>query len=269
MTLKKLGAAKGGWIKNRRSSKKHAYQSLSDFEAPSLKEEYVKYFEDYRTRYYYESIMPEQGLEEILSALHTHAGAPGNWIDLGGGVVTLFWSTAVDVRNLRTIEVCDVVPEALYVLRRFVESSEIPSCYAQAVNFLNADKEVIQKNRSLPWLYHIFDCLNEWPENGLTDKYDLITAIGCFGLSGNFKKYCAALKHASKKLTQNGRLIGVDWVRSKQFIKEEGHDNSYIGANALSSCAENNNLKIRHIENVKIHGDPCYDELIIWSLSQK
>ena len=68
-----------------------------------------------------------QGLEDIIFSLQEYSGSPSKWMDLGAGVVTLFWSISIHTDSLKSIDVCDLVPEALFVLKKFILSDEIPN----------------------------------------------------------------------------------------------------------------------------------------------
>jgi len=172
---------------------------------------------------------------------------------------------AVDTSNLTAVDVCDLLPEALFVLRRFVQTDEVPPCYEEALEFLGCKQAQLERNRALLWEYHAFDCLIPWTHPSLSSAYDLLTAIGCFGLAPSKSGYATAFSAAAEHLDQNGRFIGVDWVRSCKFIEEERHDNSYLDATFITRCAAQNDLKQLLVEEVYIKDDPYYSRLVIWA----
>jgi len=112
----------GGWLKEADGGVERRHRRFSDIETSTMDPSRIDYFEDYRSRYFNDNLLPGQGVEEILAALRTYGGTPEIWIDLGAGVTTLFWS--IGVRNPGRVIACDLVPEALAVLWSFKESQE-------------------------------------------------------------------------------------------------------------------------------------------------
>ncbi len=254
----------GGWIKQAGSGVREAHCRLDEIADP-LNSEYLAYFEDYRTRYFYDRLIEGQGVEVILECLSKHSGHPEHWMDLGAGVISLFWSIGVDADRLKTVHACDLVPEALQVLKTFKESDEVPQCYRDALALLNKPDTVLSDVRNAGWSYHVFDCLRTWSDHFGDLRHDLVTAIGCFGLSCGPAQYRQAFASAAHCLSPGGRFIGVDWVRSARFIAEEGHDNTYLDVDMIRGCGEAERLQLHSIEQVHIVGDPYYDRLIVWS----
>lgn len=259
--------AVGGWLKDADAHLSRAYRSLVDVSETELDAERIAYFEDYRERYFNDRLMPGQGVEQILAALNEHGGRPERWIDIGAGVTTLFWSIGVD--RPKEVAVCDLVPEALHVLAKFKAGDELPGCYRDAMALLGRTEEEFSTVRRLPWTYHVFDCLTDWPSSpALAGRFDLITAIGCFGLARDAQGYETAFRSAAAKLAPNGRLIGVDWIRSRRFIEMEGHDNRYLTPDLTADCANRELLRVLGLQKVNIEGDPYYDSLIVWAFGR-
>lgn len=255
--------AVGGWLKDEDCRMGRDYRRLGDIPVQALNAEHIAYFEDYRRRYFNDCLVPGQGAEDILDALKRHGGAPKHWIDLGGGVTTLFWS--IGVNKPRAISVCDLVPEALHVLSAFKASSELPKCYRDALYLVGRKLSEFEATRTMLWNFHVMDCLNTWSLPDVNATYDMITAIGCFGLATGADGYERAFLAAAKRLALGGKLIGADWIRSNAFVKKEGHDNRYLGEDLALRCALHANLVPLCIKRVTIAGDPYYDAVIVWA----
>ncbi|MGV1832996.1 hypothetical protein ACQZ6Z_26960 [Agrobacterium vitis] len=257
----------GGWLKDDDSHLDRTFRRLGDIPADTLNREHIAYFEDYRQRYFNDRLLPGQGVEEILQVLQQYGGTPRRWIDIGAGVTTLFWS--IGVNQPETVCVCDLVPEALHVLAGFKASSDLPPCYREALAVTGVSEGDFNRTRSLPWDFHVMDCLKPWTSpNGMLG-YDLITAIGCFGLASGPEDYETAFAAAAKHLAAGGRLIGVDWIRSRTFVEKEGFDNTYLSSTLIEHCAQAVELTFLENKPVMIVGDPYYDSLIVWAYGFK
>ena len=259
--------AVGGWIKGVKPVASGEYYRLEDF-VVHLNPEHINYFEDYRIRYFFDFLVSDQGMENVFDMLKKCVGHPESWIDLGASVTTLFWSIGFNTKHLKTVEVCDLIPEALQVLRTFKETNEIPRCYLDALKLTSKSKKDFMDLRNKSWEYHVFDCLGKWPSHFNNRHYKLITAIGCFGLSTNSNQYQNAFSHATSHLAHGGMFIGVDWVRSRCFIEDEGHDNTYLNIDLITQCGIGRRLMNRHAELVYIRNDPYYDHMIIWAFQK-
>tara|TARA_B100000767_G_C19746335_1_gene528706 strand:+ start:1271 stop:2080 length:810 start_codon:yes stop_codon:yes gene_type:complete len=259
--------AYGGWIKDAEPILNRNYRCLENHAAP-LEKDRIDYFEDYRTRYFYDRFFPGQGAEEILDTLSEFSGTPKSWIDIGSGVTSLFWGLAINTSLLTEISTCDLVPEALFVLKNFIYDDEIPPCYTDALKLLN--KPVLQVNtlRNLNWSFHIFDCLKPWPEIMLNTRHDLVTAIGCLGLSKTEDDYRTAFAAVANQIAEGGKIVGADWIRSSSFIKDEGHDNSYISAELIEFCGRKYGLQKLRVQTVPILDDDYYDSVTVWAFNK-
>jgi hypothetical protein len=256
----------GGWLKDADAHLERTYRRLQDIDPATMNPEHLAYFEDYRTRYFNDRLIHGRGVEEILETLTCFSSTPEHWIDLGAGVTTLFWS--IGVNKPKSVSACDIVPEALHILSAFKSSDELPPCYIEAMQLVGRSMKDLQATRSLPWNFHIVDCLSPWSIPGHTDGFDLITAIGCFGLASGKDGYASAFSAAASNLRPTGRLVGVDWVRSATFIAQEGHDNRYVGSDLAIDCARSQGLTILSISDVTIAGDPYYESLVIWAFER-
>jgi hypothetical protein len=255
----------GGWLKDADAGLDRRYRRLGDI--ATLDPQRVAYFEDYRTRYFHAPLIPGQGVEPILETLARHGGAPNRWIDLGAGVTTLFW--AIGVNAPRAVAVSDLVPEALAVLSRFKMSDELPPCYADALRLVGKSAMDLEAVRRLDWSYHVMDCLAPWSISAEHGGFDLISAIGCFGLAASPALYARAFAAAAGNLARRGRLVGVDWIRSALFVEREGHDNRYLGERLAAECGAAAGLKLLDLATVPIAGDDFYDSLIVWAFERE
>jgi hypothetical protein len=251
----------GGWIKDAHPNRN--YRRLEDIAGNELRPDRIAYFEDYRRRYFNDRLVLGQGTEDILRTLHDHGGVPARWMDLGAGVTTLFWATAVKMPG--EVAACDLVPEALHVLSSFKDGDEVPQCYRDALAMLGRSRQEFDAVRNLQWTYHIFDCLGPWPAPPAANAHDLITAIGCFGLAPDADGYANAFAAAAANLMPAGRFIGADWIRSALFVDLEGHDNRYISAKLSAACADRAGLELLSLKEIQIDGDLYYDAVIVWA----
>jgi hypothetical protein len=258
--------ALGGWLKDADADLCRNYRRLQDIDTTHLDPQRLSYFEDYRARYFNDRLIPNQGVEEILTALDEYGGRHCRWIDLGAGVTTLFWS--IGVKAPEEVAACDLVPEALHVLATFKEKDELPPCYREALTMLGRSDADFDATRNLPWTYHVVDCLSPWTVPGRVNRYDLITAIGCFGLAPDAKRYSAAFAAAAKNLSPSGRLFGADWIRSGPFIDMEGHENRFLGPALATECARKEGLSTLYVHQVSIVGDPYYDYVVVWAFGR-
>lgn len=256
----------GGWLKEEDGGMDRTFRRLGDIPPDEFNPEHIAYFEDYRERYFNDRLRPGQGVAEILHALKNHGGTPRRWIDLGAGVTTLIWSIGVDQPG--AICACDLVPEALKVLAVFKAGSELPQCYRDALALTGKTVSEFNRTRSLQRDFHVMDCLKPWASPHNEAEYDLVTAIGCFGLTDGPKAYEEAFMAAASHLAFGARFIGVDWIRSQAFIQKEGHDNSYLCSALTAHCASRAGLTLLESTSVAITGDPYYDSLMLWACSR-
>ena len=259
--------AVGGWIRDADSTLPRTYRNLINIPGDQLDTSRLAYFNDYRTRYFNDQFFPAQGTEEIFEALATTTTDCQRWLDIGAGVTSLFWSIGLDY--IDSVDVCDLVPEALQILHDFVKNKETPPCYRKMLSILGKDDEYLCRIRELPWQFHVFDALQApWPDVMKEKRYDIVSAIGCLGLSSGPDGYSVAFDEAVEHLSPAGRIVGADWIRSDLFITQEGHDNRYLGLPLSRKCAIKRNLIMLYENDVKIVGDPYYNTISIWGYAR-
>lgn len=259
-------AAIGGWIRDAGAGSFSDCRSLDDFPLAAMNAGHLAYFEDYRQRYFNDRLVAGQGVEDILFCLRDHGGSPRRWIDLGAGVTTLFWSIGVESPD--AIAAADLVPEALHVLAAFKATDEVPPCYAEALRLVGKTPAALARLREKDWTFHIMNCLAPWATPSDGQGYDLVTAIGCFGLASGPDGYRTAFAAAAERLAPGGHLVGADWIRSGKFIAMEGHDNRYLSADLSQDCARACGLSARDARTVRIAGDDYYDSVIVWAFGR-
>jgi hypothetical protein len=222
----------------------------------------LAYFRQYFTEYFRDEFRPGQGTEDILDTL-AQVRSAGDWLDIGAGPCTLFWSIPLD--GIRSIRCADAAPEALAVLRDFVRGDEVPRCYQQVLARFGRDAEHLAGSRQAVADYAVFDAMKPWPEPFDGMRFDLITEFGLFGLSPTPEQYRACFRHLRPRLREGGAVVGADWIRSARFIAAEGHDNSYLSEQLVTRAVEEADLTLRSCRLCPIEGDESYDAVVVWS----
>jgi hypothetical protein len=253
----------GGWLPGCGDSfdnRLHA-QEVADFTRLPLNPQRIAYFREYLRRYFNHSFVYGQGTEDILVLLKNNQ-KNGDWLDVGAGTSTLFWSLALG--GAASVTCGDIVPEALKVLDEFRHAGGIPPCYIEAAAMMGADPTKLRA-RSLPCRYVVFDAHRAWPGH-LLGKYQMITALGCFGTARGPAAYTTALAAARSFLKPEGVLMGCDWSRSLAFVASEGLDNRYMTRDFLTRAAHDAGFEVVQVEQYPIMGDPLYDHVVGYAL---
>lgn len=255
----------GGWVAgaNADFDNRRDFWSARSFAGVSLDASLRHYFQSYLDQYFNERFMTGMGAEDILDALDAVPRA-GRWLDVGAGTSTLLWS--IPLKGIESVHCCDLVPEALAVLEDFVRGESIPRCYSDVLAMYGRDKRDLRDRRDRIEEFLIFDAHRPWPPEMKARRYELVTAIGNFGLCSTPEAYAACFRHLLPHLAEGGRVVGTDWIRSADFIAKEGHDNTYLGEDLTRAAAREAGLTVNICRKVAIAGDPHYDALIVWSL---
>lgn len=255
-----------GWIKGFGSEFDNGYhaQEITTFEGIHLDPERLKHFRTYLADYYSESFIYGQGTEHVLSMVSRYS-VPGDWLDLGAGTASLFWS--IPLPSVASIACCDIVPEALATLDEFRRGVTIPGCYREALEIVGRAEAELEVVRRLRWRYLVFDVMRPWPE-WLGEKYDLITAFAIFGLASDRASFRKAFSYLRGRLKNGGRVIGADWHRSSAFIAREKHDNRYVRPELLRAAAQDAGLTLLECKRHRVAGDPLYSEVVAWAMAQ-
>jgi hypothetical protein len=237
-----------------------ALKELDDYH---LDPDSTEYFQRYFTVYFQDEFIPGQGTEQVLDTL-AGLGPFRRWLDLGAGPSTLFWSLAL--ADVRDIHCADASPEALTVLRDFVRGSgPPPRCYQQILRRYGRDEAHFQAMRSRVRGYHVFDVRNDWPDSFTEGDFDLVTEFGLFGLSKGPEAYRDCFHRLAAHMPAGGHAVGVDWIRSAEFIAKEKHDNTYLSEDLIRAAIWDAGLDLSRVEWCPIAGDDLYDALIVWS----
>lgn len=236
---------------------------IKDFSECNQDTSRLDYYRSYLDSYFSDEFRFGQGTEHILRMISEYH-VQGDWLDLGAGPATLFWS--IPMRLHRSIACCDLACEALQVLAEFAGSSQLPRCYRQVLAMFEKSSTHIEQMAHKIGTFYTFDALSPWPEEFSGKKYDLITAMGLFGLSSTPDKYVDCFKYLRPHLRFEGRVIGANWVRSPQFIKQEGHDSSYLTEKLVERAASGADLEIVQLGSTEIQGDPLFSRVLYWAM---
>lgn len=237
--------------------------SLASFADTPLRGDRLAYFRAFFEAHYHDAFIAGMGTEHLLAALR-RVGAAGRWLDLGAGTTTLLWS--IPLRGITSITCADLVVEALAVLHDVARSGAVPGCYADVLAMFGSSVDELAATRRLVNRYLVLDALSRWPAWLSDERFDLITAFGCFGMAPGAECYVACFGHAAAHLAEGGRFVGADWVRRPEYIERDGHDNGYLDRALVARAAEAAGLRVLDCERAPIAGDPCYEALLIWTL---
>ena len=230
--------------------------------ADELDPEQLARFRRYCQEYFNEEFRPGQGTEQILDALARHSTG-GDWIDLGCGPSTLFWSLVLT--GVRSVSCADISSEALQVLAEFVAGDQVPTCYRQVLAMYRRPPAHLAEMRRLIRHYYRFDVTRPWPPELAEAGFDLVTAFGIFGLSPSPAGYLGCFDHLRPHLRPGGRIIGGNWIRSQRLVELERHDNRYLTTGLAVEGIRRAGGEVLHCERVSIRGDPFYDAVIVWA----
>ena len=239
---------------------------ITDFKKINLDEKEYQNQLRYFNQYYNDSFKHNQGTESVLEIIRKYCPS-GKWLDVGCGSTTLFWSLMT--KNISEIFCADLNVEALKILHDFVYSNDIPQCYIDVMNIYNLDKSTLNANREKIKKYYSFNSLRNWPVQLLQHEFDFITQFGVFGLSKTSEEYIQCFCNVRQALKVNGVCIGANWVLSKPYSNERGHDNSYISSDIIEEACKRYSLSLLHCGESKIENDKDYDKIIFWAVQYK
>lgn len=234
---------------------------ITDFDGFQVDKELYDYHKDYFERYYNESFEPNKGTETILELLSNEGGG-NNWLDLGAGSTTLFWS--IPMKPINNVECNDITIEALKVLNDFVVSDDVPKCYEDVLKFFEKTEE--QLSRKINY-YHVFNVFEEWPKQ-IKKKYDLITEFGTFGQARSEKEFIDSFVFAEKHLIKRGKLIGANWIRKKGSQWKYGIDNDFVSIGLIKKASRKSEMKLEFIKECPIINDKFYNSVIVFMLKK-
>lgn len=257
----------GGWIAGAGAGFDNArdFRAIADIAREPLDPDRRRYFRKYLDGYFQEPFVHGWGTEDVLACIEESAPI-GDWLDLGAGTTSLLW--AIPMTGLRSVTCCDLVPEALSVLDDLVRSEAVPRLLADVLAMYDLDEDTLRRKRGMFARYLIFDALQPWPPQLSAATFDFITAVGIFGLAPTPAEYKQCFRYMAPHLAEGGAVVGADWVRSRAFIEEEGHDNSYVGEAMLREAAAEAGLTVKACRPRALAGDPLYDAIVVWSLGR-
>lgn len=216
-----------------------------------------RYFEEY----FNDEFRLGQGTEEILETL-AESVSSGDWLDLGSGSSTLFWS--IPLSNIESISCCDVSVEALKILHDFVADDSVPTCYKQVLARHRKPIAHLDDMKGRVTGYYVFDAMTAWPQDFAEHTFDLVTEFGLFGLSPSPDEYLLCFDRVRTHLRPGARIIGADWIRSPLYVQQEGHDNSYVSEYLIHEGIRRAGCELLSYRHASICGDPLYDAVIVW-----
>ncbi|MFH9426358.1 hypothetical protein [Streptomyces sp. NPDC017529] len=230
---------------------------------PRLDEDRLAYYRQYFADFFDGDFKLGMGTEDILDTLYA-SEAGGDWLDLGSGPCTLFWSIALP-ETIRSIRSVDAAEEALAVLREANNGSRVPRAYQQVLQRYGREPGHLHEMKSRMAGYHAFDAMAAWPAEFDGQRFDLVTEFGLFGLSPDAERYRRCFPSVHDHLRPGGVAVGADWIRSAEYVAEEGHDNTYLTEALVSSAIKEAGLTPTRHRLCPIEGDALYDALIVWT----
>lgn len=231
-------------------------------EFSGLDEARLETFRKYARRHFHDEFRAGQGTEDVLATL-ARFGQGGTWLDLGAGPTTLFWS--IPLSGVDSVACCDLMGEALKILYEFAKGHEVPRCYEQVMEMFGRGPDHLTDIKRRIRHYYTFDALGPWPEELRGQAYDLVTAMGLFGLAPNPQRYMRCFEYVRPHLRDGGRMIGANWIRSRTLVRAKGHDNSYLSEALVAEGARRADLEVLELKRVSVKHDPDYDAVIVWA----
>jgi SAM-dependent methyltransferase len=214
---------------------------------------------------YFDAFVRGPGAETLFQVMRDF-GKPGTWLDVGSGPATLFWSLAMP--EMTEITAVDLSHPALEILRGFAASGKIPVGYREAAAFLGVPIEHLQSQRKALQTMLAFDVFRPWDALGIGLKFDNITAIGVFSLAGSAEGFAQAIGFAARRLRQNGRLIGANWILTEAHGQRRCVDNSYLKMADISRACDQAGLICKVCKWLPTPDDPDYTGLFIYCMAK-
>lgn len=239
------------------------FKEIKDFNSENLDYQKLNQHREYFYKYYNDCFKQEQGTETILEAIKEFCPG-GEWLDLGCGSSTLFWSLMTE--NIKSISCCDYDVEALQILHDFSLQKDIPKCYLDVIDIYKLDANILDANRKKISNYYVFDSLNQWPTQMKEKRYDYITEFGVFGLSKTSEGFINCFNYMIGSLNKAGIAIGANWVLSHEYSKRRNHFNNYISCELVDEAVKIFNLELLFLKEVAIKNDIDYDKVIVWAI---
>lgn len=222
----------------------------------------LEYHWKYFFEYYGNDFKENQGTEVILDVLATYSIA-GNWLDLGGGSNSYFWSAAMN--KLSNITVIDKDIEAKIVTESIKKQQYHKGCFKYV---MDRYKKTPNDIYNIPLQFIVGDLFNN-PINMFTDtSYNTITQFGLWGLLKNKDKYISKLEEAYNKLSHGGVLIGANWIFEDPLIVKRGYDNKYLDIKMIEELSKERKYKLCFAKEIQIKDDPNYSKVIIYAIKE-
>lgn len=235
--------------------------SINSIQINLLDDKRLNYYHEYFRSNFNSDFQTGYGTELILDIINSLNDVE-NWIDIGGGTSTLFWS--IPLKKVNQIYCNDLYAEAYYVLNEEVlKQNNFPKCYLDICEIYQINRKKLMSYKSKINKVYIFDALSEWNIDKKT--FDLITQFGTFGLSPNAEAYLKSIQYSYSNLETKGHFIGANWLFNKEYAQIRGIDNSYLNERLISAFALENNCRILRNQFYPIK-DINYSGVLIWHI---
>ena len=226
--------------------------------------ERLRDFRQYAQRHFNDGFRLGQGTEVILDFILKYQ-RQGDWVDLGCGPTTLFWSIPLD--GITSITCVDESLEAIKVLDEIVRENGWPTCYSEALKMVGKAEDDLWSMASKIHNLWIFDALDPWPEVLCRVRFDLITQFGLFGLSATEEEYVRCISYVLPHMNDGACVIGANW-RSRELSDNSSNARSrYLRSGLASDAASSLGLRLLDERWVDISNDPEFDGVLVWALS--
>jgi hypothetical protein len=238
--------------------------NINYFEEYKLDIKKLNYFQQYFEKYFNNRFIYGYGTEDILHMIGKY-DPQGNWLDLGSGTSTLFWS--IPMSRIYSINCSDISPEALKVLSDYIYSKKVPPCYREALKIFGKEEKDLDNMRERFSAFFVLDVFKDWPKYLDEKQYDLITEFGTFGLAPDSQSFTQCFGEPARHLKKDGYLIGANWIRNTITIEKDGINNRYLNTELVDKAAKKFNLKIMELKLINIH-DPEYVGIVTFVLKK-
>jgi hypothetical protein len=219
------------------------------------------YFQAYVRENFCDGLIPGMGTEQILDFFQRFGS--GRWLDLGCGPSTYLWSCAMD--SIESIVAVDVVPEALMVLLELREGRWSPPCYGDVLQRYDRQLSHLERMYLRPLDCLAFDFSKPWPMFDHEHRFDLISAIGSFGLSSDPSLFQDCVGHAAPLLEEHGVILGANWLRTDTSLARDGYDTRFLTADFISASLRDHGISPVALEVAPIRGSERYASILVWA----
>lgn len=237
---------------------------ITDLSNQHFDEFYLSHYTEYFFNEYFDELREEEGIMSILNIL-SEEGKCERWLDIGAGSNSLLW--AIALKEVKTIECCDIRIEAFKPAYDFLTAGKLPQCYLDVLKKFNKNtRDFICLQEKIAY-YHVFDAFKTWPDK-MERSYDLITEFGTFGQVNTPTEFINSVSYANAHLANKGKLIGANWIRQKGNHWLYGQNNDFVNEQLVNISASENNLRVTYLKKFFLD-DELYKYVLVFVLSKK